>query len=151
MRHPLLLAAALAFTAAACTPAAPPADSLPAAAPDVAGAARTAWEARGPAAYAYQLEIACMCIHRGQYAIEVRDGEITTARDAGTGAPTPDSRLEWLVTIDRLLEVIRQASSAGTQVRATYDPRLGYPVEAEIGALANDQGTLYRITNFRAL
>lgn len=32
-----------------------------------------------------------------------------------------------------------------------YYPDLGYPARAEVGLLANDSGTLYRITGLRPL
>lgn len=151
MRHPVLIAALALSALTACTPAAVPDEPSAPAASGSGTAAQAAWEARGPSAYAYQLEISCFCIHRGQYAIEVRDDRILSARNAATGAPPTENQLSWLLTVDRLLEAIRQASSIGTPVRATYDPSLGYPVEAEIGTLADDSGTLYRITNLRAL
>jgi hypothetical protein len=113
--------------------------------------ARRAWEANGPGSYAYTLTIACMCIHRGSYAVEVRDGNVASVRDAASGQPSPESRVEWIVTVSRLLEMMAMANQAGTPVRATFDPRLGYPVEAEIGRLADDSGTLYRIESLRPL
>jgi hypothetical protein len=150
MRLSALITAAIAVSAlVACTPPAPPTDA-PQAGDSVAAAQQT-WEARGPAAYAYNLTIACMCIHRGEYAVEVRNGEITSVRDAATGAPSPESRVEWIVTVDRLFEAMQQASLAGTPVRALYHPELGYPTEAEIGMLADDSGTLYRIDRLRPL
>lgn len=153
MRFPALIAAALALSASfACAPAAPPSDGPPAASDDGAiAAAQRRWEARRPAAYAYDLAISCFCIHRGEYALEVRGGEITSVRDKATGAPAEASRVEWMVTVDRLFEVMRQAAQAGTPVRAVYHPELGHPVEAEVGTLANDAGTQYRIANLRAL
>ena len=149
MRFPALIAVLAILSVAACTPPAP-ATGAPQAGGSVA-AARATWEARGPKAYAYDLTIACMCIHRGEYRVEVRNGEITSVRDAATGAPSPESRVEWIVTVDRLLEVMQQASVAGTPVRAVYHPELGYPTEAEIGMLADDSGTLYTIRNLRPL
>lgn len=152
MRYATLLAAVFTLSAAgACAPAGVPADPPPAAGASAAADAQRAWEANRPAAYTYGLEITCFCIHRGQYAVEVRNGQIAAVRDAATGQPAAASRVEWIVTVDRLFEVIRQASQAGTPVRAEYHPRLGYPVEAEVGLLANDSGTLYRITDLRAL
>lgn len=112
--------------------------------------ARQVWEVRRPAAYAYDLTIACMCIHRGEYQVEVRDGQITSVRDAA-GAPAPESRVEWIVTVDRLFEVMRLARQAGTPVRAVYHHGMGYPAEVEIGMLADDSGTLYTIQNLRPL
>ncbi|HEU4885399.1 MAG TPA: DUF6174 domain-containing protein [Longimicrobium sp.] len=150
MRFPVLISLALA-AAAACTPPAPPADGPQTPAGGSVAAAQAKWETRRPAAYAYDLTIACFCIHRGEYRVEVRNGAITSVRDAATGAPSPESRVEWIVTVDRLFEVMRQASSAGTPVRAVYHPEMGYPTEAEVGMLANDSGTLYTIQNLRAL
>jgi hypothetical protein len=153
MRYPALLTAALAIsTFAACTPPAPRSGTTqePAASSDSASARRT-WEARHPAAYAYELEISCLCIHRGRYAVEVRDGELASVRDATTGAPSPESRVSWILTPDWLFRAMAQAAQLGTPLRAVYHPELGYPTEAEIGLLADDSGTLYRIENLRPL
>lgn len=163
------LSAAL-LTLAACTPPAPappasdhpappvadrptpPATSpaAPAPVPGLAEATR-AWEANGPASYAYTLTISCFCIHRGSYAVKVHDGNIASVADAASGQPSPESRVEWIVTVSRLLEVMAMSNQAGTPVRATFDPRLGYPIEAEIGRQADDSGTVYRIENLRPL
>jgi Family of unknown function (DUF6174) len=152
MRIPTLIAASLSLAlAGACTPTPAPSDPPPAGASGDGAAAQRTWEAQRPTGYAYELEISCFCIHRGRYAVEVRDGTITSMRDAATGQPAAESRVEWIITVDRLFEVMRQASQAGTYTRVTYDRVLGYPAEAEIGTLANDAGTLYRITNLRAL
>lgn len=151
MRFPALIAAALALSlSAACTPPAPPADPSPAAGADQ-GAAQARWQARGLRSYAYDLDVSCFCIHRGQYAVEVRNGTLASVRDKGTQAPAEESRVQWILTVDQLFERMSQATQAGTPVRAAYDPQLGYPVEAEIGLLADDSGTLYRITNLRPL
>lgn len=150
MRHPTLIAAALALSlAAACTPTPAPTDGPPVSA-GAAEAQRT-WQTQRPAAYTYQYEVSCFCLHRGSYAVEVRNGRIASVRDAATGAPAEASRLEYIVTPDRLFEMIAEASRDGTYTRVEYDRQMGYPVEAEIGTLANDAGTLYRITDLRAL
>jgi len=148
-----LVACAPPAPAPATDPSVPPAADSPATSTSVAGlaAAKRAWEANGPASYAYTLTVTCFCVHRGSYAVEVRNGTIASVRDAASGQPSPESRVEWIVTVDRLFEVIHMASQAGTPVRAVFDPRLGYPTEAEIGLLANDSGTLYRIENLRPL
>jgi hypothetical protein len=152
MRILALIGAAVALsTFAACTPQAPAASAPPTPVNSAAATAQRVWEVRRPAAYAYDLTIACMCIHRGEYAVEVRDRHITSVRDRATGAPSPESRVEWIVTVDRLFELMRQASQAGTPVRATYHHGMGYPAEVEIGMLADDSGTLYTIQNLRAL
>lgn len=136
---------------AACHPAVPAAQ--PAATPPAAGldAARRAWASHGLRGYAYTLEVSCFCIHRGRYGVEVRDGQVASVRDAQTGAPSPESRVEWILTVDQLFERMAQATRLGTPVRAVYDARLGYPSEVEIGLLANDSGTLYRIEGLRPL
>lgn len=153
MRFPALIAAVL-LSAAACAPAAPPADTpaeLPATQEGDIAAAQRRWETRRPAAYAYDLAISCFCIHRGEYALEVRNGQVTSVRDKATGAAPAADRVEWMVTVEGLFQAMREAAQAGTPVRATYHPQLGYPTEAEVGMLANDSGTLYRIANLRAL
>ncbi len=153
MRYSILIAAALALSAAACTPAAapPPDGPPPGASPAESAAAQRTWESRRPAAYAYQLELQCFCLHRGQFAVEVRDGRITSARNVSTGAPAEAAQVERMVTVDGLFAAMREASAQGTPVRAVFDRAWGYPTEVEIGMLADDSGTLYRITNLRPL
>jgi hypothetical protein len=150
-----LLALAL-LAAAACNPAVPasesPAPQTPAPAqPGDVAAARAKWDARKPAAYAYDFSVTCFCIHRGEYAVEVRGGRITSLRAKDTGAAVPEDRAMYVLTVDGLFDRLASASREGTPVRATYDAALGYPTEAEIGMLADDSGTLYRITNLRPL
>lgn len=154
-----LLALAL-LAAAACTPAIPapegpapvtpaPVPSAPAQTGDLA-AARARWEARKPAAYAYDFSVTCFCIHRGEYAVEVRGGRITSLRTS-EGAAVPEDRAAYILTVDQLFERIAAASREGRPVRAAYDAALGYPAEAEVGLLADDSGTLYRVTSLRPL
>lgn len=154
----LLAAAAFAACAKSPDPASEPAPgdaagpAAPAAPADSGGlaAARRAWEARKPAAYAYTIEISCFCIHRGVYAAEVRGGRVASVRtEAGEGVP--EDRLQYILTVDQLFQRIGEAAREGTPVRVVYDPSLGYPAEAEIGTLANDAGTLYRISGLRPL
>ena len=136
----------------AARPAGNPADPPPSSPADGPHSeARRTWQAQRPAAYAYDLAIACMCIHRGEYAVQVRGGDVTSVRGAGDGAAVRPEILERIVTPDRLFELIAEAERAGTHTRVTYDRRMGYPVEAEIGLLANDSGTLYRIENLRVM
>jgi hypothetical protein len=148
---------ALAFlAAAACNPAVPASESpapqapAPAQTGDVS-AARARWDARKPAAYAYDFSVTCFCIHRGEYAVEVRGGRIASLRARDTGAAVPEDRAAYILTVDGLFDRMVAASREGTPVRATYDAALGYPTEAEIGMLADDSGTLYRIANLRPL
>lgn len=151
MRISALISAAVTLMAfAACTPQAPAASAPPTHADSAAVTAQQVWEIRRPSAYAYDLTIACMCLHRGEYRVEVRDGQIASVRDAA-GATVAESRLEWIVTVDRLFELMRQARQAGTPVRAVYHHGMGYPAEVEIGMLADDSGTLYTIQNLRPL
>ena len=151
-RNPVRFAISAALLVlAGCHPSAPgagPAVDPPAGEVEVA---RRAWAAHGIRSYAYTMEISCFCIHRGRYNVEVRDGQLATVRDAQTGAPSPESRVEWVLTVDQLFERMAQAVQLGTRVRAVYDARLGYPSEAEIGLLADDSGTLYRIEGLRPL
>lgn len=151
LRTTILISFLAVAVLAGCAPAAESmAQPAPAADTGWAAAKRT-WEARRPAAYAYTLGVSCFCIHRGEYAVQVRDGRIVSVRDAATGAPADESRAQWIVTVDALFDQIRQAAERGTSLRVQYHPELGYPTEAEIGTLANDSGTLYRIENLRAL
>lgn len=109
------------------------------------------WRQAAPAAYAYTLTVSCFCTHRGEYAVEVRDGRIVAARDAATGAATTADRLQHLVTVDALFARIREAEAAGRPVRAAYHGTAGFPQEARFGRLADDSGILYRIHDLRPL
>jgi hypothetical protein len=137
------LAASLALLSGCATPAPSPGAEL--------ADPRGRWAAAGLSSYAYDLEVSCFCIHRGRYAVEVRSGEVASVRDAQSGDPSPHSRARWVVTVDQLFAAIAQAEAAGTPVRAEYHPALGHPTEAEVGLLADDSGTLYRIENLRPL
>src|SRR5687767_1849155 len=130
-----LLAVALALSLLACTPR--PAQPAMGDAPS----ALARWELRRPAAYSYRLTISCLCIQRGEYRIEIRDGEMTSLVEP-TGMPVVDRRLECIPTVNELFGRMREAELQGTPVRAVYHAELGYPVEVEIGVLANDSGTL---------
>lgn len=152
-RRSRYLALALLAATAACDPPMPPVEAPSPQAPAQAGdlaAARAKWEARKPASYAYNLSVTCFCIHRGEYAVEVRGGRITSLRTA-EGASVPEDRARYILTVDGLFDRIQSASGQGTPTRVVYDPALGYPTEAEIGLLADDSGTMYRITNLRPL
>lgn len=155
-----ILVAAIAFAACAKSPdpanEPAPGDPAPPAAPAASAdtgalaAARGRWEARKPTAYAYTLEISCFCIQRGVYAVEARDGRVASVRTEA-GESVPEDRLPYILTVDQLFQRIGEAAGEGTPTRIVYDPALGYPAEAEIGTLANDAGTLYRIRGLRPL
>ncbi|HEU4452474.1 MAG TPA: DUF6174 domain-containing protein [Longimicrobium sp.] len=154
-RRSRYLALALLAAAAACDPPVPPAEApspqapAPAQTGDLA-AARAKWNAGKPASYAYDFSVTCFCIHRGEYAVEVRGGRITSLRTA-EGAAVPEDRAAYILTVDQIFDRIQSASGQGTPTRVVYDPALGYPTEAEVGLLADDSGTLYRVTNLRPL
>ena len=126
--------------------------AAPSPAPITSGAAaRTRWTAHRPAAYAYTLEISCMCLHRGRYQVEARDGRVVAARDAVTGLQAEEHRMLLIPSVEQLHARIQEAEQAGTPVRATYDATIGHPIEVEIGLLADDSGTLYRIEGLRLI
>ncbi|HEX5869884.1 MAG TPA: DUF6174 domain-containing protein [Longimicrobium sp.] len=151
MRFPTLIAAAVLSISAACAPAAAGPGESPAPGSGSAATAQRTWEARRPAAYAYDLAISCFCIHRGEYTVEVRNGSVASARERASGAAADASRMALIPSVDRLFEMINEASRNGRPLRVEYDAQRGYPREAEIGLLADDSGTLYTIENLRAL
>lgn len=149
MRFSALIAAGVLSISAACAPAAAGPGEAPAPASGSVATAQRTWEARRPAAYAYDLALSCFCIHRGEYTVEVRNGSVASVRERANGAAVDGSRL--IPTVDRLFEMIQEASRDGRPLRVEYDAQWGYPSEAEIGLLADDSGTLYTIQNLRAL
>jgi hypothetical protein len=132
-------------------PSPPAAESAAGAPSERTTAARQAWGAREIRTYIFAMEITCVCVHRGRYDVVVQDGKLFTVRDPGTGQLSPESRVEWILTVDQLFERMGQAEQLGTAVRAVYDVNLGYPSLVEIGTMADDTGTRYRIWELREI
>jgi hypothetical protein len=119
--------AALAFAAA-----------IPALADAELDGARARWRSAGLARYEYGYHKYCEC-HRDsppETVVTVRDGAVTGVRHRPAGStaevPAADKNFEYYWTVDGLFGLIASALERGVQVRAAYDPALGYPREVYI-------------------
>jgi hypothetical protein len=136
-------------------------DSLPRLSEADYRAAVSRWEARGPADYNLDLEIAGN--RPGKVHVEVRAGQVTRMTRDGV---EPKQKRTWdywsvpgqLDTIGEELEMARDpAASFGnrdaTQVVmwAEFDPRYGYPRRYERVVLGTDFETRWHVTRFEPL
>jgi hypothetical protein len=106
-------------------------------------AARARWRSAAPAAYEYGYHKYCEC-HRDsppETVVTVRDGKVVGVRHRPVGSttevPAADKNLEYYWTMDGLFGLIATAQQRGVQVRAQYDPTLGFPREVFIDYDAN--------------
>jgi hypothetical protein len=117
------------------------------------GAARTAWESRGPTAYTFVLERGNMwtsVTHR----VTVVDGVVTRAEDFTTGETlTAEERLA-IPIVEDLFDEMAEALLADTDwVGAAFDPLLRYPrrLFVDPSYAWADEEYYFVIMDFRAL
>jgi len=148
----------LALLLAACA-AAPTEPAAPPTVPPLAE--RQTWEDAGISHYRFELTLSCFCAFREQMplTIEVKDGAvISITRADGQAVTAGDPDYEFYLgygTIDGLftkIETARADPEAG-EVTVTYDPTLGYPVDAAIDyiELAADDEMYFTVSGFEAL
>jgi hypothetical protein len=101
-------------------------------------AAKARWQSAGLAGYEYGYHKYCEC-HRDsppETVVTVRDGKVVGVRHRPVGStvevPAADKNLEYYWTVDGLFGLIASAQQRGVQVRAQYDPALGFPREVFI-------------------
>jgi hypothetical protein len=105
------------------------------------------WRAVGPSAYRYQWRRSCWCAP--EFArIDVRDGQVTDARDIATGQPLPLRRFE---PIDSLFPFAIREAERGALKRIAYHPELGYPVKIVSGTPNPDDGVSIEVSELSAL
>jgi hypothetical protein len=112
---------------------------------------RQLWERQGIDAYRYTYSAVCFCPERGPVRVTVRDGQVVEVQSAQENARVAGSAQLQVLTVDQLFDRIEEAKANGTYTRVEYHPRLGYPLSAEIGTLANDAGTQYLISDLAPL
>lgn len=97
-----------------------------------------AWRAAAIDDYEYGYNKFCEC-HREappETLVTVRGGEVARVRhrhpDTGTEIEAEPRNLEWYWTVDGLFDMVDTALERGVEVRADYDPTLGYPTRVFI-------------------
>jgi hypothetical protein len=96
-------------------------------------AARARWQSAALSAYEYGYHKYCEC-HRDsppETIVTVRADQVVGVRHRPVGSttevPAAEKNLEYYWTVDGLFGLIASAQARGVQVRAQYDPALGFP------------------------
>lgn len=106
---------------------------------------RGVWERRGIDDYRFAYGRVCFCLQHGTVQVTVRDGRVTDVRQVESGQPVPRESWGEFPTVDGLFDAIIAAQARDDYTAVKYHPTLGYPVEAEIGTLANDAGVRHML------
>ncbi len=94
--------------------------------------ARERWENARPSAYEFAVERMCFCgvESRGPVRLRVQGTTAVERVYVDSGAPVAAELGEWFPTVDGLFDMLASAlESDAHEVRATYDPVLGVPVD----------------------
>ena len=101
-------------------------------------AARAKWRAAKLLSYEYGYHKFCEC-HRDsppETVVSVRDGAVVNVRHRPVGTttevPAAAKNFEYYWTVDGLFELIAAAQARHVEVRADYDPTVGYPTRIYI-------------------
>jgi hypothetical protein len=112
---------------------------------------RALWDAQDVDDYRFAYHRVCFCMQRGTVQVTVRDGRVTDVRQVGSGWPVPRDAWGEFLTVDALFQEIAEAQARGEYTAATYHPTLGYPVEADVGTLANDAGVRHILSGLKPI
>jgi hypothetical protein len=100
---------------------------------DDLAAAQTRWRAANLASYDYDFAITCFCLYpgSGRVTISVRNGRFASAVTTDSGVAVDSSSFRGYLTIEEVFESVRRMiEGQPPQFAASYDPTLGYPIEA---------------------
>jgi hypothetical protein len=102
--------------------------------------ARAQWVSTGIASYSWRLSRQCMC-DSAPLVVVVQDGQVATVTLAETGGAPSDEQVELdAATVEELFGWIDDAFAEGRQVRASFDPDLGFPTRVEADGLMPEAG-----------
>ena len=90
------------------------------------------WESLGPGFYTYAVERLCFCPaeYRGPVRVTVEDGVAVQRLYVDTGLAPSSEIAPNFPTVQGLFDLVRAAIEADAfEVRATYDPTLGVPLD----------------------
>jgi hypothetical protein len=101
-------------------------------------AARAKWRAAKLVSYEYGYHKFCEC-HRDsppETVVTVRDGKVVNVRHRPVGSttevPAAQKNFEYYWTVDGLFDLVAAALERHVEVRAQYDPTIGYPTSIYI-------------------
>jgi hypothetical protein len=106
-------------------------------------AGRAAWRAAALSSYEYGYRKFCECHPESppETVVTVRGGQVVGVRHRPVGftneVQAEQRNLQFYWTVDGLFELIDAALARGANVRASYDPKLGYPTQVYIDYDAN--------------
>ncbi len=109
---------------------------------------RDLWRAQEIDDYQFTYARSCFCTPEDQepVRITVRDDRVVSVVSLKTGEKR--GTLSY-PTVERLFDRLAEAMQSGTYAEAKYHPRLGYPVQAVVGTLANDAGVAHSLRELR--
>jgi hypothetical protein len=106
-------------------------------------AGRNAWRAAALGSYEYGYRKFCEC-HPDtppETVVTVRGGSVVGVRHRPVGSTeevlAEERNLQYYWTVDGLFDLVDAALTRGATVRASYDPKLGFPTEVYIDYDAN--------------
>ncbi len=95
--------------------------------------AEARWEegrSRWTAGYSYIIERMCYCPIESMGPVHVDVRSPVRRQYSGTGNPVPPSLEHLFPTVEGLFDILRDAyAEEAHEVRVTYDPELGFPVD----------------------
>ena len=93
--------------------------------------AQQLWRSERPHRYVYTIQRQCFCAEgaRGPVRVTV-DGETVVSLLYGDGRAVDATAAGWFPSVDGLFVVLLEAFDEGAhEIRVTYDPQLGVPVD----------------------
>ena len=93
--------------------------------------AQELWRSQRPLRYSYTIQRQCFCTEdaRGPVRVTV-DGETVVSQLYDDGRMVDAAATDWFPSVDGLFAVLVDAFDEGAfEIRATYDPKLGIPVD----------------------
>lgn len=104
---------------------------------------RQRWDRQGIDDYRFDFSRTCFCEELPLVRVVVRNDQVVEVREAQTGRLLPRDRWDQIPTVDRVFDYIEQTEARNQPVEVEFHSRLGYPVRATLGTLANDAGAIY--------
>lgn len=133
----ILLTVVAAMTLSACSLQAPPPARTRHPAQGQISMKRAAWSEKKPAHYSFEAELMCFCPEtvRKPVTFEVKEG-VTVATHYADGGEIAAELKELFVkhdSIDKIFAILQDAADRNaSDIRTTFDPALGYPLEIAI-------------------